>query len=112
VALLNAARLARGQAPLGFLNPWLYGTAAACGGLTDVQRGRSTGCMPRLITSTTTTNTTTDGGNSNSTSSGSGSSVVVRSIVGVPGAGWNATAGWDAVTGLGTPVFPRLLELI
>ncbi|KAI0024170.1 subtilisin-like protein [Xylariomycetidae sp. FL0641] len=29
----------------------------------------------------------------------------------VPGAGWNATEGWDAVTALGTPLFDKLLEL-
>lgn len=27
-------------------------------------------------------------------------------------AGWNATRGWDAVTGLGTPNFGKLLELM
>jgi len=26
--------------------------------------------------------------------------------------GWNCTKGWDAVTGLGTPNFPKLLELV
>lgn len=29
----------------------------------------------------------------------------------VPDAGWNATRGWDPVTGLGTPNFPALLKL-
>ena len=29
----------------------------------------------------------------------------------VPNAGWNATAGWDPTTGLGTPSFKRLAEL-
>lgn len=30
----------------------------------------------------------------------------------VPGAGWNATEGWDPVTGLGTPLFDKLLEKV
>lgn len=29
----------------------------------------------------------------------------------VPYAGWNATPGWDPVTGLGTPYYETLLEL-
>ncbi|KAI0480907.1 tripeptidyl-peptidase 1 [Xylariaceae sp. FL0804] len=41
VALLNAARLASGLAPLGFLNPWLYNNTAA---LTDTAAGYSSGC--------------------------------------------------------------------
>jgi tripeptidyl-peptidase-1 len=30
----------------------------------------------------------------------------------VPYASWNATPGWDPVTGLGTPVFPELAKLV
>lgn len=29
----------------------------------------------------------------------------------VPYASWNATEGWDPATGLGTPLFDKLLEL-
>lgn len=29
----------------------------------------------------------------------------------IPGASWNATVGWDPVTGYGTPDFEKLLEL-
>ncbi|KAI9747286.1 MAG: vesicle formation at the endoplasmic reticulum [Lichina confinis] len=84
IALLNSARLSGGQPPLGFLNPWLYGAARA--GLTDIVHGRSTGCLAQRAQGST--------------------------IPGVPGAGWNATDAWDAVTGWGTPVFAKLLELI
>jgi tripeptidyl-peptidase-1 len=42
IQLLNSDRLARGQALLGFLNPWLYSTAHT--GLTDITTGRNTGC--------------------------------------------------------------------
>lgn len=30
----------------------------------------------------------------------------------VPYASWNATPGWDPVTGLGTPMFPELVEMV
>ena len=76
VALLNAARKAQGQPPLGFLNPWLYANAA---GFSDVVSGYGVGCVD-------------------------------RPEFGSRGAKWNATAGWDPVTGLGTPVFDKLLE--
>lgn len=43
VALLNDARLAQGNSPLGFLNPWIYSVADE-GGFTDVVKGSTTGC--------------------------------------------------------------------
>ncbi|KAI1641438.1 peptidase-like protein [Biscogniauxia mediterranea] len=85
VGLLNNARLKAGRAPLGFLNPWLYAEAAPAGALTDIVDGGSRGCTGRDIYSGLPTPV-------------------------VPGAGWNATKGWDPVTGLGTPLFDKLLE--
>lgn len=41
--------------------------------------------------------------------SGYGSGCVGNSAFGRNGARWNATAGWDPVTGLGTPIFDKLL---
>jgi tripeptidyl-peptidase-1 len=76
VGLLNAARKAQGQPPMGFLNPWLYNNSAA---FTDITVGSGIGCFN-------------------------------RGDFGGHGAGWNATAGWDPVTGLGTPLFDKLLE--
>jgi tripeptidyl-peptidase-1 len=76
VGLLNAARKAQGQPPMGFLNPWLYNNSAA---FTDITVGSGIGCFN-------------------------------RDDFGGHGAGWNATAGWDPVTGLGTPLFDKLLE--
>ncbi|AEO62952.1 uncharacterized protein THITE_2107766 [Thermothielavioides terrestris NRRL 8126] len=84
VSLLNNARLARGLPPLGFLNPWLY--AVGWAGLTDIQHGGSTGCT------------------ANDSSSGVPTPYV-------PYASWNATPGWDPVTGLGTPNLEKLLDL-
>lgn len=42
-ALVNDALIAAGQAPLGFLNPWLY-TGAGAKAFTDVVNGTTTGC--------------------------------------------------------------------
>lgn len=86
VALLNGARIDIGLPPLGFLNPWLYGDAAHA--FTDITEGASTGC---------------DGYDAFK-SRRNGSPVI-------PGAGWNASVGWDPVTGLGTPDFGKLLAV-
>jgi tripeptidyl-peptidase-1 len=83
VALLNAARLRAGEPTLGFLNPWLY--IRGFSALTDIVDGGSTGCTGRDIYS------------------GLPSPFV-------PFASWNATEGWDPVTGLGTPNFQKLLK--
>jgi tripeptidyl-peptidase I len=86
IALLNDARFRAGKGPLGFLNPWLY--AVGFLGLTDITAGGSVGC---------------DGIN------GQTGGVVMGGII--PFASWNATAGWDPVTGLGVPNFEKLKEL-
>ncbi|KAI1476267.1 subtilisin-like protein [Daldinia eschscholtzii] len=86
VSLLNNARIKSGQKPLGFLNPWLYSDAVD-GGLTDIVDGGSKGCTGRDMYSG-------------------------LPAPYVPGAGWNATEGWDPVTGLGTPLFDALLEKV
>jgi len=86
VSLLNNARLAQDKPPLGFLNPWLYSAQVQkAGGLTDIVDGGSTGCTGKDAYSGLPTPY-------------------------VPYASWNATPGWDPVTGLGTPVFDKLLE--
>ena len=69
--LLNDARLAAGKSSLGFLNPMLYGNAAA---LNDCTQGTQGGCS---------------------------------GIDGFP-----AVAGWDAVTGLGSPNYTALLDVV
>lgn len=84
VALLNDARLKSDKPALGFLNPLLYSNADA---LNDVTLGGSTGCD----------------GLARFHGPPNGSPVI-------PYASWNATAGWDPVSGLGTPNFPKLLK--
>ncbi|KAH8992961.1 subtilisin-like protein [Lactarius akahatsu] len=69
ISLLNDWRISTGQDPLGFLNPWLYGTGRAA--LTDITEGSNQGCGME---------------------------------------GFSAIAGWDPVTGLGTPSFRRMME--
>ncbi|RDW67256.1 S53 family peptidase [Aspergillus mulundensis] len=86
VGLLNDVRLRAGLPVLGFLNPWLY--QDGLNGLTDIVHGGSTGCD----------------GNNRFGGSANGSPVI-------PFAGWNATEGWDPVTGLGTPDFAKLREI-
>jgi tripeptidyl-peptidase-1 len=83
VGLLNNARLSAGKPALGFLNPWLYKSAS---GFTDITQGGSRGCTGRSIYSG-------------------------LPAPFVPYASWNATEGWDPVTGLGTPDFGKLLKL-
>ena len=58
----------KGEAPLGFLNPWMYAYPSA---FTDV----------------------TEGSNPYQKC-----------------AGFQAAKGWDPVTGLGTPLYPKLVE--
>lgn len=84
IAMLNNQRAAAGQPALGFLNPWIYSRGYK--GLNDIVEGGSTGC---------------DG-----YSDYSGLETPV-----VPYASWNATEGWDPVTGFGTPDYQKLLKI-
>ncbi|KAL4804048.1 peptidase S8/S53 domain-containing protein [Aspergillus unguis] len=86
VALLNDVRFKAGKPSLGFLNPWLYKTGVE--GLNDIVDGGSLGCD----------------GHNRFGGSPNGSPVI-------PFASWNATEGWDPVTGLGTPDFAKLKKL-
>ncbi|MCJ1386330.1 vesicle formation at the endoplasmic reticulum [Xylographa soralifera] len=86
IALVNDARLRAGKPALGFLNPFLYG--AGLKGLTDITGGGSVGC--------------------NGVNGQTGATIPGASII--PYASWNATVGWDPVTGLGTPNFMALMK--
>jgi len=73
VSLLNEARIQAGKPVLGFLNPWLFGLA-----------GRKGLCNDGMTDVVNGTNAITLHGEAEEF-------------------GWNATTGWDAATGLGTP---------
>ncbi|KAF2840230.1 tripeptidyl-peptidase-like protein [Patellaria atrata CBS 101060] len=84
ISRISAARIQVGKPPLGFLNPWIYSKGFK--GLTDIVNGGSRGCTGQSIYSG-------------------------LPAPYVPYASWNATEGWDPVTGYGTPDFQKLLEL-
>ncbi|KAF7930580.1 uncharacterized protein EAE98_004980 [Botrytis deweyae] len=86
IGLLNAARISSHLPPFGFLNPWLHSVGKK--GLKEIVHGGNTRCNGHFCFE--------EGLN--------GSPIV-------PYASWNATPGWDSVTGLGTPGFGKLLEL-
>lgn len=67
-----------GKPAMGFVNPWLYRFAEQT--LTDIVLGFSVGCDGDKIDN-------------------------VNKSVKIPYASWNATPGWDPVTGLGIPNF-------
>ncbi|KAL1963005.1 hypothetical protein VTN77DRAFT_8753 [Rasamsonia byssochlamydoides] len=87
VALLNDARLRAGLPVLGFLNPLIYSKGYKA--LNDITTGGSNGCNGQ---------------------SRFGGPTIGGAVV--PGASWNATEGWDPVTGYGTPDFAKLLKLV
>ena len=86
--MLNDARLKAGKSPMGFLNPFLYKMGYKA--LNDITGGGSVGC---------------NGVNGQTGQKIPGSSVI-------PYASWNATVGWDPVTGLGTPDFQKLKDMV
>ena len=88
IADLNSARMEAGKPSLGFLNPFLYFAGQTA--LHDITEGGSKGC---------------DGTNLQS-------GQPVQGVKPIPYASWNATTGWDPVTGLGTPNFERLREVV
>ncbi|KAH8890692.1 subtilisin-like protein [Thozetella sp. PMI_491] len=89
VALLNDARLRAGKSVLGWLNPLLYKYGDQA--LVDVTAGRSVGC--------------------NGINPQTGRPEPEGAAI-VPGAFWNATEGWDPVTGFGIPNFDKLKKLV
>ncbi|KAJ5741054.1 hypothetical protein N7493_000926 [Penicillium malachiteum] len=88
IALLNDARLRAGKPVLGFLNPFIYSSGYKA--LRDITAGGSYGC----------------GGINSETEQPVNGSLVI------PYVHWNATRGWDPVTGLGNPDFQKLKALV
>lgn len=77
---MNSIRMSAGLPSLGFLNPFLYKYGVQ--GLTDIVDGGSLGCTGYDI-------------------------FTLRKTPYVPWASWNATEGWDPVTGLGVSCLLR-----
>ena len=73
---------------MGFINPWLYQKAAGQA-LNDITLGGSLGCAGVDLQN----------------------GIVIPDGGKIPYASWNATVGWDPVTGLGTPNFKELKAL-
>lgn len=88
IGLLNDIRLSQGKPALGFLNPWLY--AKGFEALGDIIEGQAGGC---------------DGVDLHT-------NMTVEGAPKIPYAVWNATAGWDPLTGLGRPDFGRMREYV
>ncbi|TEY82450.1 hypothetical protein BOTCAL_0029g00390 [Botryotinia calthae] len=88
LGLLNDARFQAGKPALGFINPLLYLIGQSA--LNDITGGGSIGC--------------------NGVNGQSGLAVPGGAVI--PYASWNATKGWDPVTGLGTPDFEKLKALV
>ncbi|KAM3504330.1 hypothetical protein MY10362_003634 [Beauveria mimosiformis] len=83
VAVLNSLRAEKGKPTMGFLNTWLYKSGRFA--FDDITSGKTSGCP--------------------------GTSYAGLDSPKVNGAGWPADSGWDAATGLGTPIFARLRRL-
>ncbi|KAI0202754.1 peptidase S8/S53 domain-containing protein [Astrocystis sublimbata] len=85
IALLNDARFKAGKPSMGFINPFLYSLEPNY--LTDIVKGKAVGC------------------NGYNMQTG----MLIRDGGRIPWASWNATKGWDPVTGLGVPNFQKML---
>ncbi|KAH9826491.1 Peptidase S8/S53 [Teratosphaeria destructans] len=83
IALLNDYEASKCRPPLGFVNPWLYKYASS-GILKDI---------------------TTGGNNSGNCDQTSGCSLSQTP-------GYDVTPGWDAVTGLGSPIVSAMIEIL
>lgn len=86
LALVNDARFRAGKPAVGFANPWLYSAASEI--LKDVTEGQSLGCNQY-------------NGQTDEEVPGGGI---------IPYATWNATVGWDPITGLGVPDFMKMKD--
>ena len=90
-SLLNDARMAAGKPPMGHLNPFIY---QATGDL----------CLAPLILVTWCL-CVQNMGAFNDIKKGKNNGGGLKSLL----AGFEATTGWDPVTGVGTPNYPKLL---
>ena len=86
VSLTNAARAQNGTAPLGFLNPTLYSYGSTNAYFNDITAGNNKCMANGNITYAATTTVCCE-------------------------SGFNASTGWDPLTGFGSLDYPRLQEM-
>lgn len=98
IALLNAVEQSKGRSCLGFINPLLYSLAARGKGLRDISTGNG--------------NTYPDLAKMRSMAMQSGAKESQLPQQPWPTRGYNASAGWDALTGLGVPIWADLMAAI
>ena len=94
VALLNDARIKKHLPPLGFLNPLIYTIdTLSPQGFNDITSGNNPGCG-------------TNGFNVSAVRSEkrSRNSLILGTL--------QATKGWDPITGVGTPNFGKLRDIV
>lgn len=92
IALLSDVRLRQGLSPLGFLNPLIYNIGISHpDGFNDVTEGNNPGCG-------------TLGFNVSAW-------IMTRNVMSMLIC-TQATVGWDPVTGLGTPNFGKLKDIV
>ncbi|KAK4546803.1 hypothetical protein LTR36_001535 [Oleoguttula mirabilis] len=89
-ALLNDARFRAGKPAIGFANPLLYSLGSNSTAINDITLGGAVGCTGVDLQN----------------------GVVISDGGVIPYASWNATPGWDPVTGLGTPNFGALKDVV
>lgn len=82
ITLLNDYEASKGRPPLGFINPWLY--SLPNGSLRDI----------------------TTGGNNSGTCAPQSNCTLSQTP------GYAVTVGWDAVTGLGSPLFNKFIDAL
>jgi hypothetical protein len=100
VSLLNERRIQSGKPRLGWLNPWLYSADVVDGGgFIDVKNGTNAINIRRSLSRAGDWDTCKLLGRP------------IDTCISLK-FGFNASHGWDAVTGLGTPDFGRLLDLL
>ena len=110
VSLLNDARAAAGKTPLGNLNQLIYAHPEAVGRYRD-----GAGHEDRLYFATTRdVDHTCAVRRTRAPPPEAFTDITAGSNPGGGGCGYggfNCAAGWDPVTGMGTPLFPELMEI-
>lgn len=93
--LINEQRANAGKKSVGFINPVLYANSKA---LNDITSGYNRKCYFHISTFV-------------GRCARKRSKMLIHRVAGCLTNGFQAVAGWDPVTGLGTPNYPKLLKV-